>query len=290
MSIFKIQYPLLLSVPFRSSFIQNVLTNSHHSIIRNISEKTGLINYSNYPTKLSSFFDLIYKLLKKNYRCEYIYKNEIINQLLLSRHSFIDTNILMEFRVFTSKADVVILNGTSNVYEIKTELDTLSKLESQLTSYKQLFDKIHILTNNHFLKTIEKSVSKDIGILLLNENSKIETIRESSSHIDSVNPSMIFKSLRKDEHIYVIKRMFGEVPNVPNAKLYEECFNLFKTNDSVSSHKLMLEALQLRKIKNAQINLLYKISKSLKAMFTGINLSVPNIKKMEFALQSPILL
>lgn len=47
--------------------------------------------------------------------------NVIANKILLGKHSLNTSHMLSEFRVGYNKADVVIINGTSSVYEIKSE-------------------------------------------------------------------------------------------------------------------------------------------------------------------------
>ena len=84
---------------------------------------SGLINRLDTSMPLKKFFDWIYDLLVKRYRSEYIYKNAIANKILLGKHSLNTSHMLTEFRAANCKADVVVLNGTSTVYEIKSEYD-----------------------------------------------------------------------------------------------------------------------------------------------------------------------
>ena len=74
----------------------------------------------------------IYCELKNNYRNEYFYKNTLLNKLLLGVHSVNTTTALTEVAIAKSKADFVLINGKAVVYEIKTELDNLDRLSSQI--------------------------------------------------------------------------------------------------------------------------------------------------------------
>jgi len=74
----------------------------------------------------------IYQYLKKEYQNEYFYKNTLLNKLLLGIHSPRTTTALTEVPVGNSKADFILLNGKAVVYEIKTELDTFDRLETQM--------------------------------------------------------------------------------------------------------------------------------------------------------------
>ncbi|WP_350293202.1 sce7726 family protein [uncultured Croceitalea sp.] len=79
--------------------------------------------------------NFIYKSLLKNYKNEYVYKNILTNKLLLKKYSLRKTIALNEFNIGKSIADFVLLNGEARVYEIKTELDNLEKLDKQVLDY-----------------------------------------------------------------------------------------------------------------------------------------------------------
>lgn len=90
---------------------------------------------------LRDWFDFFYSLLIKQYPCEYVYKNAIATELYLTgRHSLNESLLTSEFRSGKSRADVVIVNGTTTVYEVKSEFDSLKRLEGQLLDFKNIFD------------------------------------------------------------------------------------------------------------------------------------------------------
>ena len=93
----------------------------------------------------------IYCELKNNYRNEYFYKNTLLNKLLLGVHSVNTTTALTEVAIAKSKADFVLINGKAVVYEIKTELDNLERLSSQIDDYYKAFDHVAVVTyeKNH---------------------------------------------------------------------------------------------------------------------------------------------
>lgn len=56
-----------------------------------------------------------------------------------------DTVILEEFRVRGARADVAAVNGALHGYEIKSERDTLDRLERQIPAYGEVFDVMTIV-------------------------------------------------------------------------------------------------------------------------------------------------
>lgn len=76
-----------------------------------------------------------------------------------------------------SRADIFAVNGYISIYEIKTENDTLKRLQSQLETYKKYANKVNIVIAEKFLKDI-KDIDKDIGIFVIRKNNKIEKLRD----------------------------------------------------------------------------------------------------------------
>ena len=65
-------------------------------------------NYDSGVVRADSYLDylkLVYRSLASNYRCEYVYKNEIIKKLL-SKYGVKSTAVFNEFKVGNSIADI----------------------------------------------------------------------------------------------------------------------------------------------------------------------------------------
>ncbi|MEK0336794.1 MAG: sce7726 family protein, partial [Nitrosopumilus sp.] len=191
--------------------------------------------------------DWIYNILFKNYRNEYIYKNVIANKILIGKHSLNTSQILTEFRVGRSKADVVLLNGVSTVYEIKSEYDSFARLEKQMQAYFEIFDYIYVITSPSQTKKLDSILPDKTGILVLTDRNTISTIREPKSNKENINLAILFDSLRKAEYTRIIKEYYGTVPDVPNTKIYRECKKLFCEIPPVYAHDLTIKILKERK-------------------------------------------
>ena len=219
----------------RSGYLSEVCSNSR------------LIEQIDPSMPLAQFFDLIYMILFKSYRNEYIYKNAIANKILLGRHSLNTSHMLTEFRVGNCKADVVVVNGTSAVYEIKSELDSFARLENQVKNYLKIFDYINVITSASQVNKLKSILPDKAGILLLTNRNTISTIRESKSNRKNTNQSILFDSLRKNEYVKTIKEYFGIVPDVPNTQIYKECKKLFSKIPAELAHNLTINILRRRR-------------------------------------------
>ncbi|MBC8060944.1 MAG: sce7726 family protein, partial [Clostridiaceae bacterium] len=54
------------------------------------------------------------------------------------------------------KADFILINGSAVVYEIKTELDTLDRLDSQIENYYKAFTKVCVITSESNYNKVQK--------------------------------------------------------------------------------------------------------------------------------------
>ena len=175
------------------------------------------------PTLYETNLDIIkylYKSLQKQYRCEYIYKNKLIIDIIKT-HSLESTLTFNELKVGSSKADLVMLNGSVRVYEIKTELDGLDKLEKQIKDYKKFGNEVHIVTDEKYAKKLYDEYKKtSVGIIALNNKNKLETVKEASSNESCFDFDTIFKILRKQEYLDLVADNFSSIPDVPNTKIF----------------------------------------------------------------------
>ena len=139
-------------------FIDGKADNVYSSVVRRY---TSDADQKNNRELISE----IYCELKNNYRNEYFYKNTLLNKLLLGVHSVNTTTALTEMAIAKSKADFVLINGKAVVYEIKTELDNLERLGSQIDDYYKAFDHVAVVTYEKNLQQLQKVL--DSGYLCI---------------------------------------------------------------------------------------------------------------------------
>ena len=191
----------------------------------------------------------IYCELKNNYRNEYFYKNTLLNKLLLGVHSINTTTALTEVAIAKSKADFVLINGKAVVYEIKTELDNLERLSSQIDDYYKAFDHVAVVTFEKNLVQLQKvldNIDKPVGIYVLRKNGKLGTVQKPQKYVEDLNKEIIFKLLRKNEYEKIIGRYYGYLPEVSQFKYYTACKQLFLQIPLEESYLNVLKILKKR--------------------------------------------
>lgn len=191
----------------------------------------------------------IYEIMTRSYRNEYVYKNTLLNRLLITKHSLKTTTALTEIPINKSKADFVLINGKAVVYEIKTELDSLDRLESQLSDYYKAFDHVCVVTCEGNLKKLEELLKDSpVGIYILTKRNSLSPKKEPIQNKSNLDAKIMFKILRKLEFENIIKTHYGGLPTVSQFHHYNQCQKLFMDIDIEVAYEYMLNELKKRTI------------------------------------------
>ncbi|OGP63994.1 MAG: hypothetical protein A2169_00515 [Deltaproteobacteria bacterium RBG_13_47_9] len=275
------KYYSSLTRTFSPIVLESLVDSGYSKYLGEVLTTSGIIGQIDLDMTLGDFLDWLYSKMSRHYRNEYVYKNAIANKILLGKHSLNTSYMLTEFRVESCRADVVILNGTSNVYEIKSEYDSLDRIQNQVKSYMKMFDMVNVITSSSQLSKVSSELPGEIGLLELTLNYTIRTVRESTSLRKRVKPEVIFDSLRKSEYLKIIKRKFGFVPNAPNTRIYGECKELFCRLSPEIAHDEMVKVLKQRGNKTILKDIISYIPPSLIAYIIDSQFNDNRAKKFE---------
>lgn len=223
----------------------------------------------------------VYSKLRNDYRNEYFYKNTLLNKLLLGVHSINTTTALTEITIAKSKADFILINGKAVVYEIKTELDNLERLNSQIADYYKAFDHVAVVTYEkniyHVLNALDHD--KPVGIYVLRKNGKIGTIRKPQKYDNDIKKDSLFKLLRKHEYENIILQKYGYLPAVTQFKYYETCRTLFLQIPIDESYLLVVN--ELKKRSHIEKESFVKIPYELRFLIYFMELRSDDYRKLE---------
>lgn len=105
--------------------------------------------------------------------------HKIVNQIVMSRYfgekkikyhfatkylNRVDEISVFEMNVGSSRLDFARVNGHSYAYEIKTELDSLDKLEKQINDYSKVFEYVSVITHMTHYNKVKAMVPEFVGI------------------------------------------------------------------------------------------------------------------------------
>lgn len=232
------------------SFFKKVIYKDDTSMIRARLKK----HYHNVSSSQSQKYGYIiadlYDVLKTNYCNEYIYKNTIVNELLLKKYGLEQTVLLNEFSINRSIADLILVNGEPVLYEIKTALDNTDRLPSQIEDYRKAISKICLVVSSKSVsEVLEKYSSTEIGVYEFTEEHELLVHREANENSIYLEHATLFRLLRKDEYLKIVQEYFGFVPDVPNTKIFSECLKLVSLINVTELQRMVFSQLKKRKLK-----------------------------------------
>lgn len=98
---------------------------------------------------------------------------------LISRYPDAIVGAEVSYLFGSRRADMVMLyEDKMTVYEIKTENDSIARLNGQINDYKNFFDCCYVVGESTNITAIRRVVSNSVGIMCVT-NGQVEVIRES---------------------------------------------------------------------------------------------------------------
>lgn len=234
-------------------------------------------------------FERAFDFLKQPYfRHEYAYKAALTRNILLGRHSLNTASMLTEFRVGTCKADVVILNGTGTVYEVKSERDTLSRLENQLLEYRNVFATVNVIAGENHIDELLRTTPCDVGILKLTERQNISTVRLAKGIPERTQSESIFDAITLHEASIILKELELPTPEVPNTQKYQIYKEIFSKIPAATAHALMVKTMKQTR-KQAQLApFISKLPSSLQTVALNSRLKKTDFYNLFEVMKTPV--
>jgi hypothetical protein len=260
-----------LSYVFTSKVLKELLSFGKTTTGAEVLENVGF--YPTFGQSLSEFFDSCYNILK-SIRPEYVYRNGIAEEFLLRRHSLETAGMLQELRAGASRADVVIINGETTVYEIKSEFDSLKRINQQILDYTSIFDKVYVVVHPTHVNQIEKKIPNQCGIIVLDQKYHFTEVRQALSNPESLKKDAMFESLRRSEYLEILSRVANKsFEHVPNGYVHQVAKSEFTVLDLDSIRSEFTRVLRSR-AQTKVSNYFMGIPSALRALFLASDFNV----------------
>lgn len=279
----------LMARLFSRELLRQLAEGTGLAELREVAVSSGLAEHVSRPMNIGQVLDIAFDSLSAGYRNEYVYKNLIALQLMLDRHPPGAANLHSELNVYTSKADVVIVNGTSSAYEIKSELDNLDRLDKQLEDYQLVFDHTYVVTHRDCASVFRDRLPESVGLVLLEETGALCEIVPAHSNRAYVSVEAVFFMLRKAEYTAVLQEHFGYAPQVSNVHYMRTCLELFKQLTPTEAHDHMVQCLKQRDVKKRREAFARMLPRSLRHFGLCANLTQKQASQIYKVAQSPFL-
>lgn len=230
---------------FSSGVILEMARRGRSALFTRLATESDLVSSVPHYEPVSSVFEAAFSSISRlGNRDEYIYRAALTQKVLLGIHNLATASMLSEFRVGNCKADVVILNGTATVYEIKSERDSLMRLERQIAAYREVFARVYVISSDGHVDSIMNIVPNDVGILTLNTRHQISPIREATDRAERASPAAIFEAVRTEEARLILELHGIKFPEVPNTMLRSTLRQAFLQLDARQAHGGMVDVLK----------------------------------------------
>lgn len=271
---------------FSSTYFSRLIKHNDFGFI---DSKIEYYDSDKIGNSISTYYDyikFIYNELRKQYRNEYVYKNTFISELLIKQYGVKSTVAINEFRVGNSIADIVMFNGTSKAFEIKTELDSKQRLNTQLADYRKIFKQSYIVTHEGLMDKYLKE-DESVGLIILKETSrslKMEEIRSARINY-SIDSDTIIRAIRTNEYKNIIKDYFEVLPKMNSFNMFDRCKELMLEIPPEILNELFINQLKKRK---TNINIIKTFKKELRQLGLALNLDEKSYNKLLLMLNQPI--
>lgn len=276
-----------LSRLFSPGVFREIARKGHSALFARLFSQAGLV--ATPGQTVGDAFDGAFAILRRSgLRDEYVYRAALTQNILLGTHSLNTACMLTEFRVGACKADLAILNGTATVYEIKSERDSLARLDNQINNYQRFFSKIYVIAGEAHISSVVDNTPNNIGVLCLSPRSQITKIREAVDSAESVCPITIFESLRADEARLILKDFDIEPPELPNTKLRSAMRGLFSQLPPKDVHSSMIKTLKRTRSLAPLSSFVTQLPASLRPAALSVNVRNLDQDRMIGALRTPL--
>jgi len=157
-------------------------------------------------------------------------------KILRRQHAHKDTLVIDELGLNHGKcrADIAVVNGQFVGYEIKSNNDSLRRLEEQVKSYSAVFDRVSIIVGDRYIDSIQDYIPEWWGVIVSARGPRgavnFDLIRKAQTN-KNIDPISIAQLLWRNEaeEILMTKKMPSKILRQPRAILYECLVDVLNT-------------------------------------------------------------
>lgn len=271
---------------FSRKVFSQILDYNDASYMRRLLQYYGFVDL--LDSSVSEILRKVYSMLTKGYRCEYVYKNELLNKRIIKDYGTKHSIVFNEFKAGKSIADLALFNGESKAFEIKSDLDSACRLSGQIFDYARLFQKCYVVVPEEKADEYLLNVGQNVGIIVLKRikgHLEMEEVREAVAN-DYIDSKMLMGCLRTNEYKHLVMTYFDKLPDVSAFDMFAECSRMVASIPCHDLQELFLKEIESRKNSYANIGM---VQKELSQMCLSMNLSLKNIVVLNQRLQASLI-
>lgn len=233
---------------FAASVIRDIASNNSSGALKDV--VPFLSGHDLDGMSVRDVFLWAQKKLSVDYRSEYFYKSVLIEKIVRGRHSPNTVAVYSEFRVGDSRADLVLVNGAAVAYEIKTDLDDLTRASKQAVEYFACFDSVVFVVDAKHVAASLNVLPEQVGLFCIGGRNRIKRIREPVRRLDLLSNQVMFSCLQRHEYESFLEL---EASGTVDANSYKEVLDFFCSVPTDRLHTYFVDCLRARKLRGKRI-------------------------------------
>ena len=241
--------------------------------------------YSKTKTTYVDYLKFVYSVLENQYQNEYVLKNSFLNDWLIKELGETDSELYSEFRIGSAIADLVMFNGTSRAFEIKTELDSDKRLNSQLDQYRKVFNEIFLIVPVSKLEEYE-TYDSGVGIICFDISSpkRFHIIRSATKNTN-IDAEALMHVFHTREYKEIVTQHYGRLPEVTSFNQFKVCSDLIAQIPQNELNQLFIN-----KMKNRAENygLSVRYFREFNQLSLALRMNMKNRKQLFSILKAPL--
>lgn len=274
---------------FSSAVVRELAKTGRSGLLARLLDQSGIAATLHSDATVGEAFDHAFGLLRRlGNRDEYVYRTAITQKILLGRHNLRTATMLGEARVGSSKADVVVFNGTSTAYEIKSERDSLARLRSQVTAYARVFAAVNVVTSPSHVKHVLRQIPDEVGVLSLTGRFTLSTERHAVIDASRTDPLSMLEFVRVSEAFEILRGFGVEPPRVPNTQMRGALKTVFADLEPGRVHDLMVSTLKATRSQRSAESYVQSLPMSLRAAMLTLKMDVASEQRLHDATRLPM--
>ncbi|HWT07105.1 MAG TPA: sce7726 family protein [Xanthomonadales bacterium] len=214
-------------------------------------------------------YERLYAEMRRSYRTEYLYKNEVIRRVFEARHDPDRSTVLLERPIagWKSRIDMLVVNDTTSAYEIKTDRDDLSRLRRQTDLSLATFDRVFVVASESWADAVLNETDERVGVYALRAAGSLTRRRPFTPNADNVDAAAVFSVLRRAEYLAAIADHFRRQPPDDPRTQYDDSLALFRRMPPRTAHAYLLRALRARFVRRGDARALRELPYALAHLY-----------------------
>lgn len=205
--------------------------------------------------------------LRKNYRNDHVYRTSVLQSLLREKHA----RVIPEFRVNLSQADFLVAGSDLHVVELKSELDTLDRLERQVADYRLVASRISVVGSPALAsRMLEDGRWAAVGVSTLGDDGLVRSWREARPDHSQLNSMSIMRCMRRSEYLDTLRLLGFDLPPLPNTRVFTHALQLAATVPASAFHDAAAVQLAMREPR-VGMGAIARVPRPLRAIVLRIN-------------------